>query len=150
MLLFVLGQILFFRAFKFFEPQIDGIVFQIVEHKSIVTTSTFFSFLLFLIPVSIAFTWQLSHVISFNKKLASTLLILACIAAGIIARHQQVKTYFTKVVKPALLTDGKTNIVYPIDPVNFVYYMLAGLIIGCIFAFVFFRQRKEFRLSTFK
>jgi hypothetical protein len=129
--------------FKLFEPQVDGIVFQITERKATVKTSVLFSLLLFLVPIFIIMIWRLAPIISLNRKIASALFILIFITIGIFARHQEVKIYFTTVVRPALLTNGKTGIVYPIDPVNFVYYMFAGLLVGCILAFIFFRQRKK-------
>jgi hypothetical protein len=138
-----LGQLLFVEMFKLFEPQVDGILFQITERKATVRTSVQFSLLLFLIPIFIIMTWRLAHIISLNKKIASALFILIFITIGIFARHQEVKIYFTTVVRPALLTNGKTSIIYPIDPINFVYYMLAGLMTGCILAVICFGQRKK-------
>ncbi|WP_168128482.1 hypothetical protein [Niabella soli] len=70
------------------------------------------------------------------------MLILFFIALGAFARHQEVRRYFIKVVRPALLTNGTTRFVYPIDPVNFVYYILGGLVAGCFFSFVLLRKRK--------
>ena len=69
-------------------------------------------------------------------------MILIFIAIGIFARHQQVKIYFTTVIKPALLTNGKTSVTYPIDPVNFVYYIFSGLFIGCIVSYISFKKKK--------
>ncbi len=132
------------EIFKFFEPQVDGILFQITERNATVKTSVLFSILLFLIPIFIILTWRLAHIISANKKIASALFILLFITLGIFVRHKEVKTYFTIVVKPALLTKDKTTIIYPIDPINFLYYMFAGLIIGCILAFVFFKQKNKY------
>jgi hypothetical protein len=136
----VVGQLLFVKSFKLFEPQVEGILFQITEHQATLKTSILFSLLLFLIPIFIVFTWRLSHIISLNRKIASALFILIFIVIGIFARHQEVKIYFTTVVRPALLTNGKTNVIYPIDPKNFIYYMFAGLLTGSILAFIFFRQ----------
>ena len=146
----MLGQLLFVKTLGFFEPKIDGIYFRITEHKAILQTSTFFSLLLFLIPIVIVFTWQLAHVTASNKKIASALLVLLFITIGIFVRHQEVKKYFVTVVKPALLTKGKAGITYPIDPVNFVYYMFAGLITGCLLAFIVFKQRKNINLDGSK
>ena len=143
--LLALGQFLFADIFKLFEPQIEGISFQIAESKAVVKTSVLFSLLLFLIPVFIILSWRLAHITSLNKKIASALFIIIFITIGIFARHQEVKIYFTTVVKPALLTNGRTSVIYPIDPINFVYYMFAGLITGCTLAFIFFRQRKKFK-----
>jgi hypothetical protein len=136
-----LGQLLFDKAFNFFEPHVDGILFQIIERSSILKTSILFSLSVALIPILIVLTWRLAHIISINKKIASALMILIFIAIGIFARHQEVKIYFTTVVKPALLTNGRTSITYPIDPVNFVYYIFAGLFIGCIVSYILFKKR---------
>jgi hypothetical protein len=141
--LFVAGQLLFIKAFKFFEPQVEGILFQITEHQATLKTSILFSLSLFLIPILIVLTWRLAHITSLHKKIASAFLILIFMIIGIFARHQEVKIYFTTIVKPALLTNNKTSVIYPIDPINFVYYILAGLIIGCILAFIFFKRRNK-------
>ena len=141
----MLGQLLFLKIFKLFEPHVEGILFQITEHQATLKTSILFSLSLFLIPIFIVLTWRLAHITSLNKKIASALFILTLIVIGIFARHQEVKIYFTTVVRPVLLTNGKTNVIYPIDPRNFVYYMLAGLIIGCILAFIFFKRRNKYK-----
>jgi hypothetical protein len=141
--LFAIGQILFVTAFKFFEPQVDGILFQITEHSAAVKTSVLFSSTLALIPVLMVLTWRLAHIIELNKKIASALVILIFIVTGIFARHQEVKIYFTTVVKPAVLTNGRTSMTYPIDPVNFVYYIFSGLCIGCIVSYILFKKKRS-------
>jgi len=140
--LFALGQLLFVKAFNFFEPQVDGILFQITEHSATLKTSVLFSLSIALIPILIVLTWRIGHIISLNKKIGSALLSLIFIGLGIFARHQEVKIYFTTVIKPALLTNGRTSVSYPIDPVNFVYYIFAGLFIGCVVSYIFFKKRK--------
>jgi hypothetical protein len=139
--LFVLGQILFIKAFDFFEPDIDGILFQIIEQSRPFKTSLLFSLTLALIPGFTLLTWRLGRIISLNRKIASVLLILIFIIIAIFARHQQVKIYFNTVVKPVILTNGAKSIQYPIDPINFVYYIFSGLCVGCILSFFLFRNR---------
>ncbi len=131
------------QAFKFFEPQGVGILLQITEHNATVKTSILFSFTLALIPILMVLTWRLAHIISLNKKIASALVILIFIIIGIFARHQEVKIYFTSVVKPAVLINGKTSITYSIDPVNFVYYIFSGLCIGCIISYILFKKKRS-------
>src|SRR6185369_15870231 len=128
---------------NFFEPHVDGILFQIIERSRVLKTSILFSLSVAPIPILIVLTWRLAHIISINKKITSALIILIFIAIGIFARHQQVKIYFTAVVKPALLTNGRTSMTYPIDPVNFVYYIFSGLFIGCIVSCILFKKKKS-------
>jgi len=142
---FALGQLLFVPTFKLFEPHIDGISFQIIEHDTLLKTSLLFSLLLAGIPVLVVLTWRLTHIVSTNRKIASALLILIFLLLGIFLRHQEVKIYFTTIVRPTIATSGKTSIIYPIDPVNFIYYMLAGLITGSIISFAFFKLKSNYK-----
>ncbi len=141
-ILFVLGQAVFIGLFGFFEPKIDGITFQIIERRMGLKTSILFSITLALVPVLVVLTWQLSPVISAGKRLASVLIILIFMISAIGIRHQEVKTFFNTVVKKIILSNGSHAVNYPIDPVNFVYYMIGGLCTGCIVSFFLFRRKK--------
>ena len=139
---FILGQILFVKLFEFFEPKVDGVLFQIIERGGILKTSLLFSLILALIPALILLTWRLARIISLNKKIASVLIILIFVVTAIFMKHQEVKTYFIRVVKPILSPNDKMNVTYPIDPVNFVYYIFSGLCIGCIVSYFLFWVKK--------
>ena len=140
-ILFKAGQLLFTEAFTIFEPQIDGISFQIIEQSRFIKTAVLFSMSLAIIPLLVIYTWRLTRISSWQKRLISSILIFIFIILGILARHQQVKIYFNKVVRPALLINGRTSYLYRIDPVIFVYYIFSGLIIGCIVSYFFFRTK---------
>ena len=140
--LFILGQLVFIRLFEFFEPNVDGILFQVTEINRRIKTSILFSLTLVFIPLLTIVTWRFAPIISITKKIASALSILIFIIVAIFLRHQEVKTFFIRVIKPIVLVNNKTNVTYPIDPVNFVYYMLAGLCIGCLVSYFLFRQNK--------
>ena len=140
--LFLLGQFLFITLFEFFEPKIGGISFQIMEQHKKIKTSVLFSITLACIPVLTLLSWRLGQIVSPNKRVASVLTILLFISTAIFLRHQAVKSYFTRVVKPIIsLPDGKM-FNYPIDPVNFVYYIFVGFCIGCIASIFIYRQQK--------
>jgi hypothetical protein len=142
-ILYITGKFLFDRLFAFFEPAVDGIIFRIRELDGQWRTSTLFSCLLALIPVMVVFMWLFAPVVSWLRRTGSVLVILLFMTAAILVRHQQVKMYFTRVVKPFFLSKGRFNVDYPIDPVNFVYYMFAGLCIGWIISWLLFRQKSN-------
>jgi fatty acid desaturase len=139
--LFILGQIVFVSLFEFFEPKVPGILFEITEQDRIVKTSVLFSLTLALIPILVAFIFRFAPIASVNKKVTTVLIIFIFIIAAIFVRHFEVKIYFTRVVKPSFLMKNIANKTYPIDPVNFVYYMLGGLFIGSIVSYFLFRNR---------
>lgn len=146
--LFIMGQIFFVSVFSFFEPAVEGITFQITELNTIVKTSVLFSLLLALIPVLIVLVWRSGKIILLNRRIAAVLIVLLFISAAILVRHYFVKMYFTRIVNPALLPGGEKIMTYPLDPVNFVYYMYVALVLGAIVSYFMFRSKSKKNDST--
>jgi len=142
-ILLVTGKFVFTGLFGFFEPRIDGIIFHIRELEGKWKTSTLFSCMLALVPVLLVLMWRFAPVVSSIRRVGSVLIILIFMIAGILIRHQEVKMYFMRVVKPFFLRKGQFNVNYPIDPVNFVYYMFTGFCIGYIISYFLFTQNKK-------
>src|SRR5580693_4756323 len=85
-LLFFLGSQLFYRSiFSFFEPEIQGITFEIVSTDSRLKTSMLFSIIAALIPLVTVFVWVCLSISAF-KRLISGIIILLCISFAIFAR----------------------------------------------------------------
>ena len=66
--LFATGKFLFSSIFGFFEPDIDGIFFQITDHGGKWQTSFLFSLLLALMPVIIILAWRFGPVLFVVQK----------------------------------------------------------------------------------
>jgi len=142
MLLFTAGKLLFVHLFGFFEPTVNGISFQITERPGIIKTSTLFASALVLMPALTAMIIRFAPIVSAGRKMAAVATVLIFAALAILVRHQEVKSYFTYLVNNSNLLHGKSSVIYPIDPVNFVYYMMGGFSVGCMVAFFLFRRRK--------
>jgi len=140
--LFILGQIVFIKFFQFLEPNVNGVLFQITEQKGKIKTSLLFSLTLAFVPILLLLTWRLSPINLLSKKIGSGLTILIFILLAIWIHRQAVKSYFTRVDKNLISVDQNKNVVYPIDPAPFVYYMFVGMLFGCIASYFLFRQRK--------
>jgi hypothetical protein len=141
-ILFALGKLLFIMLFGFFEPHVDGIEFRIRELDRFLKTSTLFSLMLAIIPFLMGCMWRLAPVVSTSRKIISVFIPLLFMMAGIVLRHSQVKNYFIRVVKPYFLSKGQLRVDYPIDPLNFVYYMSAGFCIGFILCWLLLKQKR--------
>ena len=139
--LFVTGKILFSSIFSFFEPVVDGIFFQVTDRGGKLPTSLLFSFVLSLMPLVILLAWRFGSILSPSRRIYFIIITLALTAAAIFVRHKEVKIYFDKVVRPVLLSQNRLPMQYPINPVNFVYYMIGGFLIGAIISFFLFRQK---------
>lgn len=140
-LLFLIGQIAFTSFFQFAEPNVAGISFQVTDGGGVIKTSLIFSCTLLLIPILVYLLWRVTPINSSRRRIASLLIVLLFISLGIFVRHQEVKTYFVRVVRPALLTKGKAQIDYPIDPINFVYYLIGGLCLGLITSWLLLKHK---------
>lgn len=139
---FALGMYIYTPLFMFFEPRVDGISVQVTDFGGILRTSVLFSLTLALIPVLISVTWSLGAIVSFTRRFATVLIVLAFISLAIFIRHQSVRSYLTGAAN-TLSPGSSTPLSYPLDPVNFVYYMFAGLCIGCLVAYFIYRARKS-------
>jgi hypothetical protein len=144
---FALGKLMFTTLFGFFEPNVDGIAFRIRELDRFVSTSTLFSMMFAVIPFAIVFIWQVAPVVSTIRRIISVIIPLLFMIAGIVLRHYQVKNYFTRVVKPYFLAKGQLHVDYPIDPLNFVFYMSAGFCIGLVLSWLFLKQKIRRKLK---
>ena len=142
MLLFTAGKWLFVHLFGFFEPTVNGISFQIIERPGIIKTSTLFAGALVLMPALTAMIIRFAPIVSAGRKTAAVATVLIFTVLAIFLRHQEVKSYFTYLVNNNNLLHGNSSVIYPIDPVNFVYYMMGGFSVGCMVAFFLFRRRK--------
>ena len=139
--LFLVGHFAYTSFFQFAEPNVDGISLEVTRGDGVIETSSLFSGTLLLIPILVYVLWKLAPINSPRRRIASVLVLLLFISLGIFVRHQEVKTYLVRVVRPTLLINGKRQIDYRIDPVNFVYYILGGLFLGLMASWLLLKQK---------
>ena len=140
--LFAMGLFTFDRLFEIILPKVDGGFYQAIELGRQFRTTLLLSLALGLTPFFILLTWRRSPIISKSKKLASVLTIIVCMALAIIVRQQILKSYFTGLTKNLTSTVDKINVSYPLDQVNFEYYLFGGLIVGCFISYFLFRLKR--------
>lgn len=140
--LFISGLLTFERFFETILPKVDGGFYQVTEIGGEFKTMLLFSSVFALTPFLILLTWRYSPIVSVSKKLASVLTIVVCMTLAIILRQQIIKSYFTGLTKNFNSTVDKINVNYPVDQVNFEYYLFGGLIVGCLISCFFLRQKR--------
>jgi membrane protease YdiL (CAAX protease family) len=141
--IFMLAKLLFTAVFGFFEPAVPGIEFEIIERNPVWKTSWLFAALLAFIPLALLALWRGVPIVSTSRRLLSVIIILLMMVAAIYIRHTEVRTYFNRVVVPFFQKKGQAHVVYPIDPVNFVYYMFIGLFAGLVICWLVFRNHRR-------
>ena len=140
-LLFVLGFIIFGDIYEFILPKVDNGFYQVTELNGPFMSSLIFSITLGLTPVLLLLTWQLAPIILKSKKITSIVTVVVCMTLAILVRQQMIKSYFSRLTT---LSGEKLKVSYPMNQVNFEYYLLGGLCIGCIISYFLFKQKKGF------
>ncbi|HLY70923.1 MAG TPA: hypothetical protein VKR53_14420 [Puia sp.] len=142
-MLLIAGKLIFEKLFGFFEPSIPGISFQIRESPGLLSTSRLFALTLAAMPALVLLSWRLGGIRSSpDRKTSSLLIMLLFTVAAVWIRHKEVRTFFL-VNLDSIIPPGKESVLYPIDPRNFVYYMLGGFFTGWLLTVIFLRPRKS-------
>ena len=96
--------------------------------------------LLGVIPISAMLTWKAAGISELNKKVWTVVIIIICVTLAIILRYQIIKSYLTGLKKDAV---QNIEIIYPVNQLNYEYYMIAGICIGGLFSYFLFRGKKN-------
>jgi hypothetical protein len=139
----ILAKLTYRIVFGFLEPTVAGIEFNIIERNPIWKTSWLFAVLMALLSLAFPGLWLFGNIVSNRKRFFSVIIIFLLMAAAIYLRHTMVRSYFTRVIVPFYLKKGQTHVVYPIDPVNFVYYMAVGLLMGLLISWLLLGHHKR-------
>jgi hypothetical protein len=145
LLLIVLGQYFFGDFYELLLPNVDGATYQTTDFSSEFYNSIIFSLALGLIPISLLLLWKLSKVNAINKKMLSVFIIIICMTLAVLIRQQTIKSHLQELTKSSTVTSNNFSVSYPIDKVNFEYYLLIGLFIGWLMSYLIFRQEKNYR-----
>lgn len=133
---------MFNDLFDFILPKVDRGFYQTTSLSGPFKTMLLFSLVFGLMPIIIFLTWRYSPIFSGKKKLVSVFMVVVCMTLAIIARQQTLKLYFAEQTKNVTSTADIPIVNYPIDQVNFEYYLLGGLCVGCIASYVVLREKK--------
>ena len=140
--LFILGFFTFSSLFEVILPKIDGGFYQVTEHGELFRTSIIFSLVLGLTPFLIHITWRYSPILNKKRKIVCVLTVVISMLIAIIIRQQMLKSYFVSQTNNFPPNIEKLHLSYPMKDVNIEYYLLGGLISGCLISFLLLRQKR--------
>ncbi len=138
LILFLSGVYFYGPFYDLVLPKVEGGYFTITSFSGQFKASIYFSLIVALIPIFIVQTWKIARLNSLTKKLLTILIVCTSIIISILIRRELLKIYFSQFTKIDHLTLN-----YPLEEVHFEYYILAGLLVGCIISYLLFRKRKE-------
>ncbi len=137
--LFVLGIFIYGQYPELLLPKVNGGFYQVTEITGSFKATFMFSLILSLTPLSLYLVWRFSPIISYNKKLLSVGIVLACMALAIIGHQQMIKSYFISLLNRV----DNISVSYPLNEVHFDYYLFLGLCVGCCISFFSLRQKSS-------
>jgi len=141
--LFILTFSQFGKLFELILPKIENIQFYSSEMDSQFKLGLFFSIVIGLSPILLYLTWRLARIEITKRRMYSGLIVVVFMIISIVLRKQFIKLTFKGQSNMATQTGETIYNSFAIENLNFEYYLLFGLILGCIVSFIFLRN-KEF------
>jgi hypothetical protein len=122
-------------------PKIENLHYQNTEMGEQFKLSFLISLVIGLLPILLHLTWRLTSIATLKSKTISGLIVIAMMTLAVIFRQQLIKSTFdglTNLKKPS----GETIYnAFPIENLNFEYYLLGGLILGCVMTYFMFKGK---------
>ncbi len=134
---FILGVMVYETFLALILPKSEHSAFSTSGLSTLLFQKIYFSLALALIPVFLYITWRISPIISTPKKIKSVILVSICLVVSVILRQQIISSNLNSFHSPTNITNT-----FPIENLHFHFYLLGGLLIGCLLSFLLFKQKK--------
>ncbi len=139
---FVLGFFSFGDIYESLLPRINGGFYQVEEPIGLFDTSLIPALVIGLTPLLIWTTWRLAHIISNRQRFFSALIVITCMMLAVLVRREMIKSYFARPASNTEKITEKLLVSFPLNKVNFEFYMFVGLIIGCLISYFYYNSEK--------
>jgi hypothetical protein len=119
-------------------------------------SSLIFGLSLAIIPILLSLVWKLTPVKNTQSKLLSSGIVLFVMAASLFSRREMIK-FRAKNLMPEMgsfysdhgeLIQKPILVGIPLDSLNFEYYALIGVMVGCIVSFLMLRKKPNSQVPT--
>lgn len=134
-------QIGFF--FHLMLPKIENLHYQTTEMGEQFKLSFFISLAIGLIPILLYLTWRLTPITTLKSKTISGLIVIILMALAVILRQQLIRSTFDGLTNLKTPTGETISNSFPIENLNFEYYLLGSLILGCVMTYFMFKGKKS-------
>lgn len=141
LVLFILTLTQFSKLFDLLLPKIENLQYQTNEIGSQFKLGLFFSIVIGLTPIFLYLTWQLGRIEIIKRRMYSGLIVVGFMTISIILRQQVIKWTY-KLTNLETQTEETIHNSFAIENLNFEYYLLVGLILGCIVSFLSLRDKE--------
>jgi len=141
LVLFILTFTQFGKLFELIMPKIENLQYQTTEIGSQFKLALFFSIVIGLMPILLYLTWRLGRIEKTKRRMFSGLIVIVFMTISIVLRQQFIKLTFNRLTNLKTQTGETIYNSFGVENLNFEYYLLGGLVLGCIVSFFSERQR---------
>lgn len=120
-------------------PDIYGLQYQ-MDLAGVGDMQTMFAIVIGIIPLCLFITWQLIPLHSTDKQTSSAFIILICMVTTVYIRYKILVHYFEGLVQSLIDKTSASGVKYPFNELGFEYYLLGGLLCGCIISYLVFHN----------
>lgn len=142
-LMFFAGLFLYGGIVELLLPDVDKVFYQDVEAKGIFGNSFLFSFLLALMPIFIVCTWGLCRAYKKADRFSIASIAIVFTFLAVFVRQHILAAYLKRLSLSSEMAPDDLTISYPLNRLNFEWYMFAGLCAGCIIASILYRRKRK-------
>lgn len=134
---FILGVMVYETFLGLILPKTGHLGFSTNGLSTLLFQKIYFSLALAQIPVFLYITWRISPILSTSQKIKSVILVSICLLVSVILRRQIISSNLNAIHLPNDIANT-----FSIENLHFHFYLLGGLLIGCLLSFLLFKQKK--------
>jgi len=146
LVLFILTFTQFGKLFELIMPKIENLQYQTTEVGSQFKLALFFSIVIGLMPILLYLTWRLGRIEKTKRRMFSGLIVIFFMTISIVLRQQFIKLTFNRLTNLKTQTGETIYNSFGVENLNFEYYLLGGLVLGCIVSFFSLKDKEAIRL----
>ena len=142
LVLFILTFTQFGKLFELIMPKIENLQYQTTEVGSQFKLALFFSIVIGLMPILLYLTWRLGRIEKTKRRMFSGLIVIFFMTISIVLRQQFIKLTFNRLTNLKTQTGETIYNSFGVENLNFEYYLLGGLVLGCIVSFFSLKDKE--------
>jgi hypothetical protein len=142
LVLFILTFTQFRKLLEFLMPKIENIQYQTTDIGSQFKLALFFSIVIGLTPIFLYLTWRFGRIEKTKRRTYCGLIVIVFMAISVALRQYLIKSTFSGLTNLKSQTGETIYSSFATENLNFEYYVLGGLILGCIVSYLFLKDKE--------
>lgn len=120
-------------------PNDGNIQYSSISLRANLQVVLFFSMVVGMTPILLFLLWSLSSIHTLINRFLSSLIVVLLMTTALFLRFWFLKITAKRLSNYSTLNDEKVFIYLAIENLNYEYYLLIGLALGCIISFFIFK-----------